>query len=476
MGAGVSHWKLAQAVSRRGQLGVVSGTALDQILARRLQDGDPGGHMRRALDAFPVQAIARRILDKYYIPGGKPKSEPYLPLTMLTQKNTPELDELCIAANFVEVWLARQGHNNPVGINFLEKIQFAHLSAIYGSMLGGVDYIIMGAGIPLRIPGVIDAYVNHQPAEYPLAVRGVQPGDDFTMHFNPRQYLDADLPPLKRPRFLSIISSNTLAITMLKKANGRVDGFVVETPVAGGHNAPPRGAMQLSPSGEPIYGERDVVDLPRLRELNVPFWLAGGYGTPDMIRHALEQGAAGVQVGTAFAFSLESGLDPDIRRRLLASAVDGSARVFTDPLASPTGYPFKVALLENSASEASVFAARPRICDLGYLREPYRTPEGEVGYRCASEPVSIYESKGGALPETVGRKCVCNALLANIGMPQTRKGNRTEAALVTTGDDLVSIPQFLPPGQLEYTVSDVLKVLLPPGIEALRQPTVAFSV
>jgi nitronate monooxygenase len=296
------------------------------------------------------------------------------------------------------------------------------------------------------------------------------------MHFNPRQYLDADLPPLKRPRFLSIISSNTLAITMLKKANGRVDGFVVETPVAGGHNAPPRGAMQLSPSGEPIYGERDVVDLPRLRELNVPFWLAGGYGTPDMIRHALEQGAAGVQVGTAFAFSLESGLDPDIRRRLLASAVDGSARVFTDPLASPTGYPFKVALLENSASEASVFAARPRICDLGYLREPYRTPEGEVGYRCASEPVTIYESKGGALPETVGRKCVCNALLANIGMPQTRKGNRTEAALVTTGDDLVSIPQFLPPGQLEYTVSDVLKVLLPPGIEALRQPTVAFSV
>ena len=46
MGAGVSSWRLAQAVSQLGQLGVVSGTALDLIFARRLQDGDPGGHMR----------------------------------------------------------------------------------------------------------------------------------------------------------------------------------------------------------------------------------------------------------------------------------------------------------------------------------------------------------------------------------------------------------------------------------------------
>jgi len=56
MGAGVSNWRLARAVSALGQLGVVSGTALDQILVRRLQDGDPGGHMRRGLDAFPVPA------------------------------------------------------------------------------------------------------------------------------------------------------------------------------------------------------------------------------------------------------------------------------------------------------------------------------------------------------------------------------------------------------------------------------------
>jgi len=35
MGVGVSSWWLAQAVARTGQLGVVSGTALDAVLARR---------------------------------------------------------------------------------------------------------------------------------------------------------------------------------------------------------------------------------------------------------------------------------------------------------------------------------------------------------------------------------------------------------------------------------------------------------
>lgn len=70
-GVGVSSWQLANAVARHGQLGVVSGTALDTVLARRLQQGDPGGHLRRALQHFPVPAMARRALDHYWIPGGK---------------------------------------------------------------------------------------------------------------------------------------------------------------------------------------------------------------------------------------------------------------------------------------------------------------------------------------------------------------------------------------------------------------------
>src|ERR1039458_1679832 len=61
MGVGVSNWRLANAVSRLGQLGVVSGTALDSLFVRRLADGDEGGYMRRGLEAFPFPDMAKRI-------------------------------------------------------------------------------------------------------------------------------------------------------------------------------------------------------------------------------------------------------------------------------------------------------------------------------------------------------------------------------------------------------------------------------
>ena len=123
------------------------------------------------------------------------------------------------------------------------------------------------------------------------------------MILDPAEYAEGPLPMLHRPRFLAIVSSNTLATTMLRRASGRVDGLVIESPTAGGHNAPPRGKLQLNAAGEPVYGERDQVNIAELRALGVPFWLAGGYGNAEKLREALDQGAAGVQVGTAFAFS-----------------------------------------------------------------------------------------------------------------------------------------------------------------------------
>lgn len=460
MGAGVSSWRLAQSVSRLGQLGVVSGTALDAILARRLQDGDPEGHMRRALEAFPFREMADRVVREYYVPEGKAASAPYR-ATPLHEKDEPrELVELCIVANFVEVFLAREGHSNAVGINYLEKIQLPHLPSMYGAMLAGVGYVLMGAGIPLQVPGVLDRLAEHQAVEYSLHLSGAGEGDDTTMHFDPRDYADRSLPPLRRPAFLAIVSSNTLATTMLRKASGKVDGLIVETRTAGGHNAPPRGKLQLDAKGEPIYGERDRVDLEKLRELNVPFWLAGGYGSAAKLREALAEGATGVQVGTAFAFTRESGLRDDLKQALLAKAERGEAEIFTDPLASPTGFPFKVARLEGTCSDDAVFAARPHICDLGFLREVYRADDGEIAYRCPAEPLSLYLAKGGKAEAAAGRKCLCNALMANIGHSQVRCGRHVEPPLVTAGDDLPEIARFLPAGASSYGAEDVLESLL----------------
>ncbi|SRR6266567_809433 len=461
MGVGVSNWRLAHAVSKAGQLGVVSGTALDQVFVRRLADGDQDGHMRRGVDAFPFPEMARRLWQEYFVAGGKPEGAPY-PTTPMHQRREPrKLVELCMVANFVEVFLAREGHENPVGINFLEKVQLPHLASIYGAMLAGVGYVLMGAGIPLHIPGVLDAFADHRMAEYKLSVSGALPaeGESPTMLLNPADYSEGALPRLTRPYFLAIVSSNTLASTMLRRANGVVNGLVVEGPTAGGHNAPPRGKMQLN-AGEPLYGDRDRVNVAELRDLGAPFWLAGGYGSRARLAEALSQGATGVQVGTAFAFSRESGLRDDLKNRLLAQAAAGTGQVFTNPLASPTGYPFKVAQLEGSLSDAPVYEDRNRVCDLGFLRELYATPDGAIGYRCSAEPAACFQKKGGDEAATAGRICLCNALLSNIGHAQIRRNGSLEPPLVTVGDDLNTVARFLAPGRDSYSAADVIESIL----------------
>jgi nitronate monooxygenase len=460
MGAGVSSWKLAQAVSRLGQLGIVSGTALDQIFARRLQDGDPGGHMRRGLDHFPFPAMAERAWSKFFVPGGKSSSASYKTLPMHTKDTPRELSELCILANFVEVFLAREGHDNPVGINYLEKIQIPHLPSLYGAMLAGVGFVLMGAGVPLKIPGVLDLLARHKPATYALHVTGAEEGDDTAMTFVPSEFMERDSAPLVRPKFLAIIASNTLATTIVKRANGRVDGFIIEGPTAGGHNAPPRGKQQIDAAGELTYGERDRVDLKKIRDLGLPFWLAGGYGSTEKVYESIAADANGVQVGTAFAFCAESDLRDDYKQALLTKVISGDGRVVTDWLASPTGFPFKIAQLEGTLSERDVYSARPRVCDLGYLREAYKGPDGKISYRCPGEPVTVYLSKGGIQQNTVGKKCLCNALVATIGHPQVRGGRYIERGLVTSGDDLSGIARFMPQGEPIYRAADVVNKLL----------------
>lgn len=461
MGAGVSSWSLARAVSAAGQLGVVSGTGMDTILVRRLQLGDIGGHMRRALARFPIPGVAQRILDRYFVPGGKPKNKPFKSKPIPSEKPTRHMDELMVAGNFVEVWLAREGHDAPVGINYLEKIQLPTLPSIYGAMLAGVTYVLMGAGIPRSIPGVLDRLADKQPVELRLDVQGADQGEEFTTSFDPNVFCGGQATTLQRPDFLAIISSATLANMLARKATGRVDGFVVEGATAGGHNAPPRGPMQLTDDGQPIYGERDAADLEAIKALGLPFWLAGSYADPTRIAEAKQRGAAGVQIGTAFAYCEESGLDQDIKTRVLSMSRAGEARIFTDPVASPTGYPFKLLQMNGTQSDPAVFERRTRICDLGYLRHAYKKSDGTIGWRCPAEPVEDYIKKGGDEADTRGRRCVCNGLMANIGLGQIRPESEDERPIITSGDDVANIARFLKPGAQSYRAADVIECLLP---------------
>ena len=222
--------------------------------------------------------------------------------------------------------------------------------------------------------------------------------------------MESDQPPLVRPSFFPIIASNVLATTMLRRSHGEVNGFIIEGPTAGGHNAPPRGTLQVNDGGEPIYGEKDVVDLGKIRDLGLPFWVAGGCASAGKLREVLEAGGNGIRVGTAFALCDDSGMAEEYRK--------------------------------------------------GLLREAYSKDDGSLGYRCASEPVETYVAKAGNESDAVGRKCICDSLVANAGYPQIQKGGVAERPLLTSGDDLMEIARFIPEGQASYTARDVINKLL----------------
>ena len=461
MGVAISNWRLAQTVSAAGQLGVVSGTGIALVMVARLMDGDPGGHVHRALARFPDQQAVRRVLDRY--PAAPGRSPRYLRPPMWSPKPPGELVELTVLAAFVEVALAKEGHDNPVGMNLLEKIQMPTVATLYGAMLAGVDVVIMGAGIPYQIPGILDRLAAHGPAAYRLDVDGAGADHDLVIRFDP-----ADIFPgrelrtgvLTRPLFLPIVSSTVLAKALLKRSPGGIGGFVVEAPSAGGHNAPPRGPVHLDRGGEPVYGAKDRVDSERMAALGLPFWLAGGEDTPERLEWALASGAAGVQVGTAFAYCEESGMDPGLKERVLAKAAAGRAAVRTDPVASPTGYPFKVVQVAGTLADPAVYRGRPRLCDVGMLRHLVRREDGSVVLRCAAEPVHGHVGKGGRSKDAAGAVCLCNGLLATAGFANRRGDGFVEPPIVTSGDGLARIGRFLRPGRSSYSAADVLAHLL----------------
>lgn len=459
MGAAVSSWRLASQVAQAGQLGVVSGIGLDMVLARRLQDGDKDGHLRRALAAFPVQAIAQRALDHYFLPNGRDDAQPYAAVPKLAIVQTREAQELAILGNFVEVWLAKEGHDGLVGVNYLEKVQMATPAAAYGAMLAGVDYVLMGAGLPREIPHLLDQLTLHSDVAFPVDVVGADPGQ-FCVSLEPGTLMGTALPPLARPFFIAIVSAHVLAEYLSRDEAIRPDGFVIEGPLAGGHNAPPRGKPVVDQSGEPQFGPRDYADLDKVAAIGLPFWLAGTYGTPEGVVAAQAAGAVGVQVGTLFALSTDANFDPKIRKQLVAHVADGNLKVTTNLRASPTGFPFKVADLQGSLSEPEAVEARPRLCDLGFLGVPFVKPNGEVDTRCAAEPERPFVRKGGKPEDAAGRLCLCNALMANVGLGQTRATGYVEKPLITLGANLEGpqrLAQLHPDG---WTAREALAWLL----------------
>ena len=138
----------------------------------------------------------------------------------------------------------------------------------------------------------------------------------------------------------------------------------------------------------------------------------------------------------------------------------GTIGLRTEPAASPTGFPFKVIQLGGTLSDPTIYPQRVRKCDAGYLRAAYCRPDGSVGHRCPAEPVEQYVLKGGDPADTPGRKCLCNGLVATIGLGQVLGDGSIERPILTAGEDVAHIGRFLKSPNRSYSAADVIQYVL----------------
>jgi NAD(P)H-dependent flavin oxidoreductase YrpB (nitropropane dioxygenase family) len=473
MGIAISNWRLAGEVAARGAAGIVSGVAIGEVLVRRLQNGDMDPLMQQALEKFPDKKIVDNIKERYYLPGGRDESKPYANTPSFTGDNRKLAVDLNMLGAFTEVRRAQlraqllkgqYAKRGPVGINLLTKVEQTTPSALYGAMLAGVDFVVMGAGIPADVPLALDNLAKRQPAATQFNVTG-SGKQHYEVSIDPADYPKLSETEITRPPFFAIVSSNTLAKFLTRSEQTKPDGVVVEGPVAGGHNAPPRGELIVDDLGQPIYGPRDEMDLKELAKLGIPYWVAGGYGSPTGLARAKEQGANGIQVGSIFAVCEDSGMAPWGRKKLIQQALDSGINVLSSSRASSTGYPFKVDQLAGTLSDEEIYKLRGRVCDQKFLSETSVNNDGSLSYRCPSEPIESYVRNGGDRAATVGRICLCNGLLAAAGLGQIRNkpGGLTyeEPAIFTLGDQASEAIQDIVEklGRQQFSANDVLKWL-----------------
>ena len=445
MGAYISCSRLANATSRLGALGVVSSVGLRHIVPQQVRSGD-----QEAIEiakTFPVARYVEELLS--YAPGGKRQNRA-IPMDVPDAVKGAFAKRLSAISAYVEVMRAKKGHRGMVGINVMWKCALTVLPSIYGALLAGVDAFLCGAGVPMELPEIIGKMRRGEDLEYdPLTGTGTH------VHMQISEDGTADvLQSRPMPKLLPILSNFAFCKRLLETWNKRVEGsrpdaFVLENHAAGGHNAQPRDKV--------AFGELDQINayFDKVKELGVPIYVAGAFlhgGTRKDLLYWQERGAYGIQVGSRFALSEESGLRDDLKKRALEAARDGTLRVVTDTRLSPTGFPFKFVPMEGTLGEQSVRDAQKRGCDLGYLLQSrmLTLPDGserEV-YICPAMPEHQYVALGGKLEDTEGRVCLCNALLATAGYSKPDR-----PALVTLGESAVESSERLTARQV---VEDIL--------------------
>lgn len=191
---------------------------------------------------------------------------------------------------------------------------------------GGVDIIISGAGLPLRLP-------------------------EMTKNFP-----DVALVPI-----VSSTKAASLIVRRWEKLYGRLpDGFVVETPLyAGGH----LGVTKMEQvTDESLSLENVVPELVAYikddLKVDIPVIAAGGIWDRSDMERAFALGASGVQMGTRFATTREGDADDRFKQALIDATSDDVV-IIKSPVGIPgraLRSPFVQQYLEGTVKSKPCFA------------------------------------------------------------------------------------------------------------------------
>lgn len=201
---------------------------------------------------------------------------------------------------------------------------------VKASLEAGVDAIVVGAGLPLDLPDLAQDHPNALLIPILSDSRGVQ-----------------------------------LIVKKWERKKRLPDAIVIEHPrLAGGH----LGAAKIADLNDPRFDFERVIpeSLAFLRaagiEKNIPLIAAGGIRSNADIRRLQSLGAAGVQLGTPFAVTLEGDAHPEFKR-VLAEARDEDMVEFTSVAGLPAravGTPWLKAYLKIEDRLQAVAHAKKR--------------------------------------------------------------------------------------------------------------------
>ena len=345
MGIGLSSYTLAGAVAKEGGLGVLSSAALDRIVSLR------HGKKLNARDAAAQDVRDAKILGQ----GGK------------------------------------------VGMNIMVALINQYKDSVLGSMDGGVDAIISGAGLPMALPEIA---LSH-----------------------PRKDEVALIPIVSSGRAMEIIFKRW-------QRSGRLpDAVVVEGPLAGGHIAWRTREEAVDPANHLDQLLTEVLEVVK-NWGNIPVIAAGGVYTHQDIQKYLDMGCKGVQMGTRFLATFESGANEEYKKLLVECTEDDIE--LADKPGSPCGMLFRV-LKKSPFYQEALRRERAPKCDKGYLLNKGHCPSKH---------------------ENEKTFCICNGLLSSIDMNPKEKNLYTVGQTANRVDRILSVKELMYELQGDQVMAD----------------------